>query len=130
MRLAPDSVVSVVNRRACSQSVLLPSLNTAAIAGHSEGGIKRAGEKLGFDAFQRFFRLDAECAREPGDRRFHAAGAPAPAYDRVAPIDRLAHHVAKRLIGARGHGDAQRAAEQAVGSRSAFEQGCQRQLFQ
>ena len=82
------------------------------------------------DTLKRFFRRDPERARQAGDCLLDAAGVRAPAYDRVAPIDRLAHHVAKRLIGGDHLRGAERAAKPAVRIRSAFEQRLERQVFQ
>ena len=75
-------------------------------------------------------RRDAERAGKSGDRLVNAAGAHEPGADRVAPADRFAHEVAKRLVGAGSHGGAERAAERAVGRGSTFEQHGQCQLLE
>ncbi len=89
-----------------------------------------AGEKLGFDAVHVRSRLEAERARERGDRGVQAAGAAEPALDHIATADRLAHHVAEGLVGAGGHGDAERAAERALGGGRPFKQHAQGQPLQ
>jgi hypothetical protein len=89
-----------------------------------------ACEELGLDAVDRVVRRDAERAGKSGDCLVNPAGAHEPGADRVAPADRFAHQVAKRLVGAGSHCGAERAAERAIGRGSTFEQHGQCQLFQ
>ena len=91
---------------------------------------RRAGKELVFDAVAALVRLDAEPARQFGNRGVNVPRAHDPAGQRVTLADRVADDVAEGLIGGRRHRHGERPAKRAVGGARAVKQDLERQSFQ